>query len=175
MARRPLTLADREEISRGLARGLTNQEIARSIGRNESVISEEISRHGGRARYRAHIADSEAREARKRPKARKMDADPELNERVRDDLRREWSPEQISGRLVLQRHRGETKLAISHEAIYTWFYAQPKGRLREEGVELRTKREERKPRGRKKTSGAKFAELLLQEVEPPSRSIPSTD
>jgi IS30 family transposase len=166
VARKPLALADREEISRGLACGLTNQEIARSIGRSESVISEEINRHGGRSKYRAHIADAEAAEARKRPKDRKIDADPELNERVRADLRKGWSPEQVAGRLVLQRRRGETKLSISHEAIYTWFYAQPKGKLRDEGIELRTKREERKPRGRKKTSGAKIVGMRSIDERP---------
>ena len=50
MARNPLTLADREEISRGLACGMTNKEIAAAIDRRESVISEEIARHGGRIR-----------------------------------------------------------------------------------------------------------------------------
>jgi transposase, IS30 family len=166
VARKPLTLADREEISRGIAAGMTNQEIARSIGRRESVISEEINRHGGRSRYRAHIADAEAAEARKRPKDRKIDADPELNDRVRNDLRKGWSPEQISGRLVRERRLGETKLSISHEAIYTWIYAQPKGTLRKEGIELRTKREERKPRGRKKTSGAKIVGMRSIDERP---------
>lgn len=159
-------MADREEISRGLACNLTNQEIARAIGRRESVISEEINRHGGRARYRAHIADAEAAEARKRPKARKIDADPELNQRVRDDLRKGWSPQQISGRLVFECRRGETTLSISHEAIYTWFYAQPKGKLREQGIVLRTKREERKPRGRKKTPGAKIVGMRSIDERP---------
>ena len=48
--REPLTLEDREDISRGLAKGLENKEIAFSIGRDESVISREIARHGGRER-----------------------------------------------------------------------------------------------------------------------------
>jgi IS30 family transposase len=166
VARNSLTLADREEISRGLACGLTNKEIAASIGRRESVVSEEIARHGGRVRYRAHIADTEAAEARKRPKERKIDADPELNERVRGDLKKGWSPEQISGRLARDRKRGEASMSISHEAIYTWFYAQPKGTLRKEGIELRTKREERKPRGRKKTPGAKIVGMVPIDERP---------
>lgn len=145
---------------------MTNQQIARSIERRESVVSEEINRHGGRERYRAHLADAEAAEARKRPKDRKIDADPELNERVRDDLRKGWSPQQISGRLVFERSRGETKMSISHEAIYTWIYAQPKGRLREQGIQLRTKREERKPRGRKKTPGAKIVAMRSIDERP---------
>ncbi|MGO9080205.1 MAG: helix-turn-helix domain-containing protein [Streptosporangiaceae bacterium] len=45
--REPLTLEDREDISRGLAKGLGNKDIAFSIGREESVVSREIARHGG--------------------------------------------------------------------------------------------------------------------------------
>jgi transposase, IS30 family len=166
VTRNPLTLADREEISRGLACGLTNKEIAASIERRESVISEEINRHGGRVRYRAHAAHAEAAESRKRPKARKIDTDPELEKRVKNDLRKGWSPEQISGRLACERRRGETRLSISHESVYTWFYAQAKGKLREEGIELRTKRENRKPRGRKKTPGAKIVGMRLIDERP---------
>jgi len=40
-------LEEREEISRGLAKGLDNKDIAVSLGRDESVISREITRHGG--------------------------------------------------------------------------------------------------------------------------------
>ena len=74
--RRPLTLEDREEISRCLAMQLTNKEIAVHTGRSESVICREIARNGGREKYRAHRAQSRAEEERCRPKARKMGADP---------------------------------------------------------------------------------------------------
>ncbi|MFC8847838.1 helix-turn-helix domain-containing protein, partial [Micromonospora sp. NPDC057141] len=47
--RNMLTLADREEISRGLAEGLEYKEIARLISRNPSVVSRDVARHGGRA------------------------------------------------------------------------------------------------------------------------------
>ena len=46
--REPLTMEDREDISRGLAKGVDNKAIALSIGRDESVVSREITRHGGR-------------------------------------------------------------------------------------------------------------------------------
>ena len=71
--REPLTLEDREDISRSLAKGLENKDIAFSIGRDESVISREIARHGGREGYRAWKADAAARESRSRPKERKID------------------------------------------------------------------------------------------------------
>ena len=81
MARRrePLTMENREDISRGLAKGLDNKDIAFSVGRDESVVSREIARHGGREAYRAWKADTAARESRSRPKERKIDTDPELS------------------------------------------------------------------------------------------------
>jgi len=154
--REPLTLEDREDISRGLAKGLDNKEIAASLGRDESVVSREIARHGGREAYRAWKADAAARESRSRPKERKIDTDPELRGRVTADLKKGWSSEQIAGRLCYERHRGETGMTVSHETIYTWIYAQPKGELARAGIILRTGREQRKPRGRKKTSGARI-------------------
>jgi len=50
---------------------------------------------------------------------------------VTGDLRRAWSPQQISGRLCRERNGGETGMSVSHEAIYTWMYALPKGELAE--------------------------------------------
>ena len=117
--RKLLTLEDREDISRGLAKSLTNKDIAWSIKRSESVVSREIKRHGGRNGYRAWKADAAARESRTRPKERKIDADCGLHQRVMSDLMRGLSPEQIAGRLRYQNGRGETGMSVSHEAVYT--------------------------------------------------------
>jgi len=57
-------------------------------------------------------------------------------------------------------------MSVSHEAIYTWFYAQPKGELSASGIALRTGREQRKPRGRKKTPGAKIIGMRSNEDRP---------
>jgi len=164
--REPLTMEDREDISRGLAKGLSNKDIAASTGRDESVICREIERHGGRDAYRAWKADAAARESRRRAKERKIDTEPELRERVAGDLRKGWSPEQIAGRLCYQRYRGETGMSVSHETIYTWIYAQPKGELARAGIVLRTGREQRKPRGRKKSTGAKIVGMRSIDERP---------
>jgi hypothetical protein len=52
-AREVLMLVDREEISRGLTEGLGYKEIACRVGRDPSVISREVARHGGWSAYRA--------------------------------------------------------------------------------------------------------------------------
>jgi len=165
-SRKRLTLENREDISRGLAKGLENKDIAASIGRDESVVSREIARHGGREAYRAWKADAGARESRRRPEERKIDTDPGLRERVTGDLKKGWSPEQSAGRIRYESGRGETDMSVSHEAIYTWIYAQPKGELARAGIVLRTGREERKPRGRKKSPGAKIVGMRPIEDRP---------
>ncbi len=52
-----LTLAEREEISRGLASGDSMRAIAARLVRHVSTVSREVNRNGGRGRYRAAIAE----------------------------------------------------------------------------------------------------------------------
>ncbi|WP_198653321.1 IS30 family transposase [Actinocorallia populi] len=139
-----LTLEDREEISRGIAEGLENKQIAARIGRCASIVSREIDRHGGRAEYRASRAERAATTDRKRPKARKMDDDPYLRLVVVELLKQGWSPQQIAGRLPID-HPGEEAVRVSHEAVYAWIYALPKGELARQGLALRSGRTRRKP------------------------------
>ncbi|QFZ21554.1 hypothetical protein EKG83_32900 [Saccharothrix syringae] len=75
-----LTLADREEISRGLAESSKYGKIAVRIGRDASVVSREVGRHGGREVYRAIVAEQAAGVARSRPLA--VDRDPAVRARV---------------------------------------------------------------------------------------------
>ena len=120
--RRMLGAADREEISRGIAEGVEGVVIAARIGRDPSVVSRDIARHGGRERYRATRAGRVAARTRCRPKARKLDADPVLRAQVVTWLRAGYSPDQVAGRLRHE-HGGEhaERVAdtVSHEAIYT--------------------------------------------------------
>ena len=56
-SRLALILAEREDISRGIASGSSIREIARHLDRAASTVSREVTRHGGRPAYRAHEAD----------------------------------------------------------------------------------------------------------------------
>ena len=47
-------------------------------------------------------------------------------------------------------------MSVSHETIYTWIYAHPKGEPERTRIVLYTRREQRKPCGRKKALGAKI-------------------
>ena len=53
-----LTLAEREEISRGMAAARSIREIAATLGRAPSTVSREITRGGGAPTYRAAEADA---------------------------------------------------------------------------------------------------------------------
>jgi len=160
-----LTEIDREEISRGVVEGLEGQAIAARIGRSPSVVSREITRHGGRDGYRAVAAQRVATEHRSRPKTRKIDADPRLRQRVLDQLRAGASPDQIAGRLRYE-HPGQQAAWVSHEAIYTWIYALPKGELARLGILLRTGRTHRRPRGRTSSPGARIVGMNSIDTRP---------
>lgn len=114
---RYLTLSDRETISRGLAAGVSYRRIAKQLDRSVSTVSREIVRHGGRAKYRASIADEAAWERAKRPKTCRLATVPELRRLVAEKLSLQWSPEQISGWLKLRFPR-ERRMQVSHETIY---------------------------------------------------------
>lgn len=59
-SKRHLSLAEREDISRGLAAGKFLRSIASELNRAASTLSREVARHGGRQIYRAVGADEQA-------------------------------------------------------------------------------------------------------------------
>jgi IS30 family transposase len=67
-SQRVLTLAEREDISRGIASGCSMRAIAQGLQRAVSTVSPEVARHGGRAQYRASAADQQAWDWALRPK-----------------------------------------------------------------------------------------------------------
>jgi IS30 family transposase len=138
-----LMLADREEISRGLAEGLQFKEIGLRIGRDPSVISRDVGRHGGRGGYRALAADTTACAARERPKVFAVERSPRLRAVVWRQLRGGWSPASIAGRLATD-YPDDQACRVSHEAIYQWVYAQPVSTLARALISLRTGRTARK-------------------------------
>ena len=92
-----LTLAEREEISRQLARGLSVRAISRVLRRAPSTISREVARNHGRTLYRAAPADRQAWSQSRRPQLCRLARYPALRRAVAAKLLRPWSPQQISG------------------------------------------------------------------------------
>jgi len=124
-----LSLTEREEISRGLAEGVSLRTIAGRVGRAPSTVSREIGRHGGRDRYRAARADERAWDRARRPKPCKLARVPRLRELVAGKLAEDWSPQQISGWLA-RTYPGEEVLQVSTETIYRSLFVQARGALR---------------------------------------------
>ena len=114
---RTLTLAEREDISRGIASGLSIREIARGLQRAASTVSREVVRHGGRPLYRANEADQQAWKLALRPKACLLANHRKLRTIVASKLIPDWSPEQISGWLK-RRYPNSESMRVSHETIY---------------------------------------------------------
>jgi IS30 family transposase len=141
-----LTLAEREDISRGIACGSSIRGIAQGLHRCASTISREVARHGGRAQYRANEADQQAWESALRPKPCLLATDTTLREIVASKLMQDWSPEQISGWLKWQFPKQEG-LRVSHETIYRSLFLQARGALKKELIQhLRSKRRIRRSR-----------------------------
>ena len=126
-----LSLAEREEISRGIASGCSMRAIARSLGRAASTISRELARHGGREGYRAAEADSRAWDRARRPKACRLALRRRLRCVVARKLKQQWSPEQIAGWLKAE-YPNDPGMRVSHETIYRSLFIQARGELKKE-------------------------------------------
>ena len=145
-SRRALTLAEREEISRGLVNGDSLRSIAVRLGRAASTISREIARNEGLARYRAAASEKRAWAQALRPKPCKLATHPRLRRVVARLLRGNWSPLQIAGWLR-RKHPEEEAFWVSHETIYRSLFVQARGVLKKELAEhLRTHRPIRRSR-----------------------------
>jgi IS30 family transposase len=146
-------MAEREEISRGVAVGEPCRQIAARLGRSPSTVSRELTRNGGRRRYRAQAADAAAFRRAQRPKAAKLVTQPRLRAVVEAKLALRWSPEQIAGWLPLA-YPQDPVMRVSHETIYLSLFVQSRGALRRELQRcLRTGRVMRFPRGKRLPQG----------------------
>jgi IS30 family transposase len=145
-AAKALTFAEREEISRGLAREESLRSIAARLGRPPSTISREVTRNGGRRTYRAAGADEAAWDRARRPKPCLLQQNHRLREVVAGKLADDWSPEQIAGWLAAE-HGREDGMYVSHETIYRSLFIQARGVLKKELVaHLRRRRTMRRSR-----------------------------
>ena len=176
---RRLTGVEREEVSRGLARGETLSAIARRLGRTPSTISREVNRNSGIGGYRAFSAGRRAVErasSRRNGKSR-LTREERLRIYVIEKLRRRWSPREIVKRIQEEYPLDMTR-RISHEAIYRYIYVLPRGSLKQ--LLIKALRQERKYRRKQKRGNVeetrgKIADMLSIEERPREvvdRSVP---
>ena len=155
-ARSPLrlSLADREELSRGLQAGESFRQIAARLGRAVSTLSREVAWNGHRDTYRAWRAEQTAARRTRRPKPEKLATHPRLCRYIERRLRERWSPQQIAARLVCD-YPDDREMRVSHETIYRSLFVQARGALRKELAScLRTGRTQRRSHKRTEHAGA---------------------
>jgi IS30 family transposase len=171
-----LTLAEREEIRVGIVSGETDAAIARRLGRHRGTIGREIRSGGGRDRYHAYRAQSEADERARRPKSTWIESRPEVWAVVVAKLRLRWSPRQIVGWLRRE-HPDDPSWWVSHETIYQAIFVQPKGEFRTEIAQcLRSGRATRRPRNRaRRGKGSSIKDMVMiseRPAEAADRAVP---
>jgi len=130
-SQRALTLAEREEISRGVVGGQSLRSIAASLGRAPSTVCREINRNDGRRHYRANKAEQAAWDRAHRPKTCKLVQNRALARIVASKLQLQWSPRQIAGWLK-RTHPDDETYRVSHETIYRTLFIQARGALKKE-------------------------------------------
>ncbi len=170
-----LSLTEREEISRGLAAGVSFRCIASGLGRAGSTVSREVTVNGGRDRYRATTAHRASRHRARRPKPTKLGSNHQLREVVEEKLELWWSPGQISDWLT-EAYPSEEEMWVSHETIYQSLFVQGKGSLRKELWRcLRTGRATRRPQGRPKSTKGQIRDMVMiseRPAEVEDRAVP---
>jgi IS30 family transposase len=169
-----LSIAEREEISRALTAGTSLWAIAARLGRAPSTVAREVSRNGGRRRYRAWLADSAATRRARRPRIAKLARNSRLRAEVERLLGLRWSPEQIAARLRWE-HPDDREMRVSHETIYQSLFVQARGALRRElHACLRSGRVRRRAQHRTAGPGVLTDMVLISErpAEIEDRAVP---
>lgn len=156
---RQLTADDRNAIQRGLNAGLSCRQIAQCLDRRPSTVTREMARNQTTATYDAVSAGRAAR-GRRRCGRRKLVPGSPLLQAVMTDLKAGWSPEQIAGRLK-HMHPDEPALRVSHESIYCYIYAQPRGERRTTLISaLRQAHKSRLPRTRGRDRRGRLRDMV---------------
>ncbi len=163
---RCLSLGEREEISRGLARGDSCRQIAAELGRSHTTISREVRQGGGSEGYRALDADRDAWERARRPKSARLAGNARLRAVVEERLESKWSPEQIAASLR-RAYPEDEQMRVSHETIYLSLFVRSRRALRHELTgHLRSGRGTRRPRASRPASrgqGQLSGKLMISE------------
>jgi len=125
-----LTLEEREQIHALVNQGKTNREISITLNRSHTTISRELKRCGTKFEYSPSKADKKARKNDSlRGRDQIADSRPEVLQEVLKKLALRYSPQQISTS-IKNESPDDPKKWISHESIYKYIYAFPRGELR---------------------------------------------
>jgi IS30 family transposase len=163
----PITFYEREKIEVYLRLRRKKAWIARKLGRDYSVIKREVKRNSGEhLPYKAidaqYFMERRARNTNKR-KLEKI-GNKKLKEYVEEKINKDWSPEQIAGRLKESSPPG-IKETISHESIYDYVYNGAE-KYKELYSHLRVGRKQRQKRHSRKKQGNKLKNRVSVHLRP---------
>lgn len=124
-----LLFKERLVIEKEIAIGRGVREIARILGRNHSVVSRELTpdKDQGQLPYSARRAEMRAERKIRHGRKRKLDKDNQLKDFVAEHLTKDWSPEQIAGRISEQPPTHLVGRSITFETIYQFVYSPERG------------------------------------------------
>jgi len=171
-----LTIEERETIHALVNQGKTNREIASELKRSHTTIARELKRCRTRLEYSPSKAHTHA--GRLLPsKGRKpiIDIRPQVWYEAIQKLVEDFSPEQISKKFKIE-YADEPLKWISHETIYKYIYATPKGELRKVFTShLRRRRRARKDRSASHEQRGRIVDAISISERPEeanNRSVP---
>lgn len=171
-----LSMLERETIADLKRAGWSLRAIGRELGRPASTVKREIDARSRDGLYLPHAAHRDAAAKRARPKPAKLAQDGPLRTYVADGLGRQWSPEQISGRIRAD-FPDDEGMRVSTETIYQALYVQARGGLKREVADaLRSGRAHRKPRRSLDQRRSRFVDPMVMISERPpeveDRAVP---
>lgn len=121
-----LTLFEREKILYFFAKGYTITKMSQELRRSKSTISRELRRNSCKGEYMAIQAQEQYHQRRRRCRRKKKLEDATLFTLVQDKfLNHQWSPEEISGRLELEKSPYRVSYATIYRAIYAGMFDTP--------------------------------------------------
>ena len=125
MSYKQLLQSEREAIKLFLDLGISHNQIAKHLDRNQATISREINRNSINGVYRVKIAKSLtiSRRIKANHSLIKIVKASKLEAYIIDKITNEdYSPEQITGRIKLDWKELGLEHSVSHETIYNWIY-----------------------------------------------------
>ena len=163
-----LDLEERRKIARWREAKVPATEISARLGRHRSTIFRELRRNRFVDDELHHLSGYYAVNAQnlaseRRANQRKLVQDPKLRAAVIERLQSGWTPEQIAGRLRLER----APQRVSHETIYQYIYSKD-GHAAQLWRHLPDHRRKRHGRGRRQPKRPRFAEELSIRYRPDS-------
>lgn len=155
-----IDIDERRKIARWRSAGVSVDVIAEKLQRHRSTIFRELKRNAFTDTqmpelngYHCVTANDMARE--RRGKLRKLARFTHLRQSVIERIMYGWSPQQIAGRLQLERH----PISVSHETIYKFAYSLD-GQAIKLWRYLPERRARRRPRHARRRHGRRFGPEL---------------